>query len=94
MQWNFAEELRYDSGIKMRKRCKSHKFVRMTRLSYDIKNLKHGRPLIDSKKREKKARNDLCFSVCDMGWTIKKCRIAFSALSRLPTKEIFLQWRL
>ena len=66
MQWNFAEEPKYDSGIKMRKRCKSHKFIRMTRLSYDIKNLKHGRPLIDSKKREKKARNDLCFSVCDI----------------------------
>ena len=25
----------------------------------------------------------------DMGWTIKKCRIAFSASSRLPTKEFF-----
>jgi len=29
-----------------------------------------------------------------MGWTIKKCRIAFSASSRLPTKEFFLQWKL
>ena len=59
MQWNFAEEPKYDSGIKIRKRCKSHKFIRMMRSSYDIKNLKYGRPWIDSKKREKKARNDL-----------------------------------
>ena len=28
-----------------------------------------------------------------MGWTIKKCKFSFSASSRLPTIEIFLQWK-
>ena len=30
----------------------------------------------------------------DIGWTIKKCKLAFSASSRLATIEIFLPWKL
>ena len=30
----------------------------------------------------------------DIGWTIKKCKFAFSSSPRLPTTKIFLQWKL